>query len=55
MTEKEKRDKGELYNLANSEELMLEIRNCKKMCYEYNHISPDKMEERKECIKKIYK
>ena len=53
MTEKEKRDKGELYNLANSEELMLEIRNCKKMCYEYNHISPDKMEERKECIKKI--
>lgn len=53
MTEKEKRDKGELYNLANSDELMLEIRNCKKMCYEYNHISPDKMEERKECIKKI--
>ena len=26
MTEKEKRDKGELYNLANSAELMLEIK-----------------------------
>ena len=53
MTEKEKRDKGELYNLANSAELMLEIKTCKKMCYEYNQIPPDKMEERKEFIKKI--
>lgn len=53
MTEKEKRDKGELYNLANDEELVLEMRKCKQLCYEYNHISPDKMEERKEFIKKI--
>ncbi len=53
MTEKEKRDKGELYNLANDEELTLEMRKCKLLCYEYNHISPDKMEERKEFLKKI--
>lgn len=53
MTEKEKRDKGELYNLANDEELTIEMRKCKLLCYEYNHIKPDKMEERKVLIKKI--
>ena len=29
MTEKEKRDKGELYNLANDKEMALEMRKCK--------------------------
>ena len=53
MTEKEKRDKGELYNLANDEELVLEMKKCKQLCYGYNHISPDKMGERKEFMKKI--
>ena len=53
MSEKEKRDKGELYNPAKDKELILELRNCKVLCHEYNQMAPDKMEERKEFIKKI--
>ena len=53
MSEKEKRDKGELYNPAKDNELILELRNCKVLCHEYNQMAPDKMEERKAFIKKI--
>ena len=53
MTEKEKRDKGELYNLINDKEMLMEIRKAKLLCYEYNNIAPDKMEERQAFIKRI--
>ena len=53
MTEKEKRDKGELYNISKDKTLFEELRKCKVLCYAYNQISPDKVEERKIFIKKI--
>ena len=53
MTEKEKRDVGELYNVADSKELLTEMRKAKRLCHEYNQIFPDKMEKRKIFIKKI--
>ena len=53
MTEKEKRDNGELYNPNYDEELIAEMRKVKELCYEYNNINPLNLEERKEFIKKI--
>jgi len=53
MTEKEKMLKGELYD-ANYDKSLIEQRTkCKKLCFEYNNLSPDKTDERKELIKKI--
>ena len=53
MTEKEKRDNGELYNPNYDEELIQEMRKAKELCYKYNNINPLNLEERKEFIKKI--
>lgn len=53
MTEKEKRDNGELYNPNYDEELIQEMRKAKELCYRYNNINPLNLEERKEFIKKI--
>ena len=53
MTEKEKRDNGELYNPNYDEELIGEMRKAKELCYKYNNINPLNLEERKEFIKKI--
>ena len=53
MTEKEKRDNGELYNPNYDEELIQEMRKAKELCYKYNNIDPLNLEERKEFIKKI--
>ena len=53
MTEKEKRNNGELYILSRDKELTDEMRKAKLLCYEYNNILSDKKEERSEFIKKI--
>lgn len=53
MTEKEKRDKGELYNVMEDNQLLEEMRKAKLLCYEYNNITPEKMNERAEFIKRI--
>ena len=53
MTEKEKRDKGELYNVMEDNQLLEEMRKAKLLCYEYNNITPEKMNERTEFIKRI--
>ena len=53
MTEKEKRDNGELYNPNYDEKLIKEMRKAKELCYKYNNINPLNLEERKEFIKKI--
>lgn len=53
MTEKEKRDNGELYNPNYDEELIQEMRKAKELCYKYNNINPLNLEERKEFIKRI--
>lgn len=53
MSEKEKMLAGELYDGATNEELKKELYHAKDLCYEYNHIKPSQIEERKEIMKKI--
>ena len=53
MTEKEKMLNGELYMPDNDETLFNERIKCKTLCYQFNNLSPDKIEERKALIKKI--
>lgn len=38
MTEKEKRDKQELYNANYDNEIIEEMKESKDLCYEYNNI-----------------
>lgn len=44
---------GELYMPENDEVLFNERTKCKTLCYKFNNLSPDKIEERKEIIKEI--
>ena len=40
MTEKEKLQKGLIYNPNYDEELQNEIKNAQDLCFEYNNIQP---------------
>ena len=53
MTEKEKMLNGEPYMPENDETLFNERIKCKTLCYKFNNLLPDKLDERKELIKKI--
>ncbi len=53
MSEKEKMLNGELYDANNDKLLIQERINCKKLCYQYNNISPEKTTERNNLIKQI--
>lgn len=53
MTEKEKRDLGQIYNPNYDEELINEMLKAKDLCYEYNNIKPSEIEKRNEIITKI--
>ena len=54
MTEKEKSHLGLLYDAANKPgELLDERIRGKDLCYEYNHLRPSQMEERKKIIKEL--
>ena len=53
MTEKEKAEKGYLYD-ANYDEKLLEDRNrCKDLCHQYNLILPSKKEEQEKIMNEI--
>ena len=53
MSEKEKMLSGELY-MPDSDKILFEERlKCKNLCHKYNHLQPDKLEERKKLIKQI--
>lgn len=53
LSEKEKMLLGELYNAVDP--LLIEERTvAKDLCYDYNHIKPSNIEERKEVIKKLF-
>lgn len=54
MTEKEKRDKGILYDADNDRTLLEEVLKCKDMCFEYNSIKPSDLEARTKLIKKLF-
>lgn len=53
MTEKEKRDNGELYDANYDKELLAEMVKTKELCYEYNNLKPTEVEKRDGLIKKI--
>ena len=53
MNEKEKMLSGLLYDANYDKALIDERIKCKSLCYEYNNLSPDKTEKRKELIKQI--
>lgn len=53
MTEKEKRDIGELYDANYDKELLNEMKKAKELCYEYNNLRPTEIEKKDELIKKI--
>lgn len=53
MTEKEKAEKGLLYDANYDMALMEERLYAKGMCYEYNQMHPKKMEERTAVMKKL--
>lgn len=55
MTEKEKSQKGELYDANYDEELIQERNKCADLCYTYNQLHPSNVEERKKLIKQIFK
>ena len=44
MTEKEKRDRGFLYNANYDEEILNEINRCNDFCHEFNQIKPSDRE-----------
>lgn len=53
MNEKEKMLNGDLYNAALEGPLFKERQACKCLCHEYNHLPPDKIEQRKDIIKNL--
>ena len=53
MTEKEKRDNGELYDANYDKELLKEMEKTKELCYEYNNLRSTEIEKKDEVIKKI--
>ena len=53
MNEKEKMLNGLLYDANYDKSLIDERIKCKSLCYEYNNLHPEKLEERKNIIKQI--
>lgn len=54
MTEKEKRDSGQLYNANYDPALGEELLRCKDLCYQYNLLRPSREEERNAFLLKIF-
>lgn len=52
MSEKEKMINAQPY-APFDEQLVKERQNCKKMCFEYNNISPENLEEREKLLRKL--
>ncbi len=53
MTEKEKAEKGYLYDANYDEELVGERSYCKDLCHQYNQMLPSKIEEQEKIMNKI--
>lgn len=54
MTEKEKRDRGFLYNANYDEEILNEINRCNDLCHEFNQIKPSDREAQSAVLKQIF-
>ena len=53
MTEKEKRNRGELYNPILDHELQSEMLRAKELCHEYNMLPPSDGERKSELVRKV--
>lgn len=53
MTEKEKRDKGILYDANYDAELVAQQLACKDICFEYNSLKPSEIEQRTALMKRL--
>ena len=53
MTEKEKRDNGELYDANYDKSLKEEMLKAKELCFKYNNLEPTKQNDREKLIKDI--
>lgn len=53
MNEKEKMQKGILYDANYDISLFEERQKCKTLCFEYNHLKPNETEKRENIIKQI--
>ena len=53
MTEKEKQQKGMLYQ-ANDPEVLKDLYYCENECFEINQIPPSRREERMERLRKLF-
>ena len=54
MTEKEKRDKGVLYDANYDAALGAEMLKCKDICFEFNSLKPSETEKKNKIIKKLF-
>lgn len=54
MTEKEKRDKGVLYDANNDKALGEEMLECKDLCHEFNALKPSQVDKRNKLIKGLF-
>ena len=53
MTEKEKRDAGELYYAGAESDFLDEVIKAKNLCYEYNQIRPTDFKAQREILEKL--
>ena len=53
MTEKEKRENGQIYNPNYDKELRAEMLRAQELCFDYNNIRPSNLNDRIMQIRKI--
>ena len=53
MTEKQKRDNGELYYAGKDSDFLDEVIKAKDLCYEYNQIRPTDFKAQHEILEKL--
>lgn len=54
MTEKEKRDRGFLYNANYDAEIIAEINRCNDLCHAFNGLKPSERDAQREMLQQIF-
>ena len=54
MTEKEKQQRGVLYDANHDPEVLVDLHRCEQECFEINQISPDHRDERMARLRKLF-
>lgn len=53
MTEREKQQRGEIYDAKYDQELLADLHRCEQECFEINNLPPNKRAERMERLRKL--